>query len=146
VKLENECGIKNSLPKRVEASADFIYSTISAFGGVDSFYSKFLISAVCPLGFLKGGLNYNYYDSKDLLNASKDFIVSYLHELIEWDIDKSVCFCLGNGKNYKYLDAFNNEFGFFKSVVPLPHPRWIIQYRRKRMLEFIEEYLLAFGD
>src|SRR5688500_11453194 len=61
VKLEKNCGISNSLPKKPELSADFIYTMIESFGGSQLFYSKFLFSSVSPLGFTKDGLNLNYY-------------------------------------------------------------------------------------
>src|SRR5688572_31487076 len=63
-KLETICGIPNSLQKKSELSADFIYTMIQSFGGTQVFYSKFLFSSVCPLGFTKDGINMNYYDDK----------------------------------------------------------------------------------
>ncbi|MCB0609142.1 MAG: DUF4918 family protein, partial [Lewinella sp.] len=51
--------------------------------------------------------------------------------------------CLGEGQNYKYFTKINDEHGFFKTIVPLPHPRWVMQYRRRRMEEFKERYLIA---
>ena len=41
----------------------------------------------------------------------------------------------------KYFEKLNEEHGFFKQVLPLPHPRWVMQYRRKRLEEFVELYL-----
>jgi hypothetical protein len=35
----------------------------------------------------------------------------------------------------------NERYGFFKEIIPLPHPRWVMQYRLKRMQEFIDLYL-----
>ena len=43
--------------------------------------------------------------------------------------------------NYDYFKNLNDEHGFFGKVVPLPHPRWVMQYRRRRMHEFVKEYL-----
>ncbi|RMF23421.1 MAG: DUF4918 domain-containing protein, partial [Bacteroidetes bacterium] len=31
----------------------------------------------------------------------------------------------------------------FERIVPLPHPRWVMQYRRKRLSEFVEAYRRA---
>ena len=53
----------------------------------------------------------------------------------------SVCFCLGEGENYKQLSRFNEEQGFFREIIPLPHPRWIMQYRRKKVKEFVALYV-----
>src|SRR5690349_17067922 len=54
-KLQRVCGIANSLPKKSELSADFIYSMIQQFGGPSKFYSQFYFSSVSPLGFTLEG-------------------------------------------------------------------------------------------
>jgi hypothetical protein len=45
-----------------------------------NFISDFIINSVCPLGFVKVNagkpINYNYYDSKELESAVRDFIIS----------------------------------------------------------------------
>lgn len=141
VKLQENCGIDNPFKKSREASADFIYDMIGAFGGPEQFYKKYFIHSVCPLGFLKDGLNYNYYDDPELENQVKPFIIKSIKTIIGFGMDSSVCYCLGNGKNFKYLDKLNKEQKFFDEVVPLPHPRWVVQYRRKRYNEFVGLYL-----
>ncbi|NJN42713.1 MAG: DUF4918 family protein [Flammeovirgaceae bacterium] len=62
LKLENLCDIQNTLPKKSELSADFIYLMIEKAGGIKQFYKQFYFSSVCPLGFTRGGKNLNYYD------------------------------------------------------------------------------------
>src|SRR5689334_15666396 len=62
VALREQCGIPNNLGDRRELSSDFVYRAVNAFGGVGPFYSGFYLSALCPLGFTRGGLNYNFYD------------------------------------------------------------------------------------
>lgn len=141
VKLEKNCGIPNPLPKTTEPSAGFIYDMISAFGGPEAFYNKYFIYAVCPLGFTKDGVNYNYYDSKLLEKAVTPFIIRSLNQILSFPVNKEICFCLGNGKNFKFLSKLNSDYHFFKEIIPLPHPRWIVQYRRKKYDEFILEYL-----
>jgi len=47
------CGIPYSGPMAHEPSSVFVYDMIRAFGGEEAFYSRFYISAVCPLGFTK---------------------------------------------------------------------------------------------
>lgn len=143
VKLEKICGIKNDLKKVTEPSAGFIYDMIDAYGGTEKFYNNYFIYAVCPLGFIKNGINHNYYDSKELEAAVTPFIVDSFKKILELDVGREVCYCLGNGKNFKYLDNLNKEHKFFERVVPLPHPRWIVQYRRKRYDEFIGQYLVV---
>ena len=53
----------------------------------------------------------------------------------------STCYCLGEGENYKYFSRINERHGFFKEIVPLPHPRWVMQYRRKKVKEYVELYV-----
>jgi hypothetical protein len=141
VKLEKNCGITNDLKKVTEPSAGFVYDLIEAYRGANKFYSDYFIYAVCPLGFTKNGLNYNYYDSKNLEKAVTPFIVNSLKHIMEFEFAKDICYCLGNGKNFKYLSSLNEKYRFFKNIIPLPHPRWIVQYRRKKYDYFLDEYL-----
>jgi len=53
--LEKECGIQNTLKKKTELSAEFIYRMIGDYGGPDQFYRRFYISALSPLGFTQEG-------------------------------------------------------------------------------------------
>ena len=141
VKLQEVCRIKNDLKKSTEPSAGFIYDMIDAWGGPRSFYKSYFIHAVCPLGFTRDGVNYNYYDDKNLENAVTPFIIDSLKQIIAMGFETEVCYCLGNGKNFKYLKDLNDKKALFGEVIPLPHPRWIVQYRKKRYTEFIALYL-----
>lgn len=141
IKLETQCGIKNDLPKKAELSADFIYAMIGAYGGEKKFYDKFYISAVCPLGFVKDGKNLNYYDSGELQHAVYDFCVLSIQQQLNFGLNREVCYCLGDGKNFAFLNRLNNEYRFFNQVIALPHPRFIMQYRHKRIQEYIARYL-----
>jgi hypothetical protein len=141
VKMEKNCGINNDLKKVTEPSAGFVYDVIEAYGGTWKFYDDYFIYAVCPLGFTKNGLNFNYYDSKKLEKAVTPFIVESLKKILQLEIETNTCYCLGNGKNYQYLAALNKDHRFFNNIIPLPHPRWIVQYRRKQYDQFLEEYL-----
>jgi hypothetical protein len=146
VKLQEDCGIVNPFKKVRESSADFVYDMIKVYGGSEAFYAKYFIQAVCPLGFLKNGLNYNYYDDPKLEKLVTPFIIGSIHTMIGFGMDTSVCYCLGNGKNFKYLSKLNKDYNFFGEVVPLPHPRWVVQYRRKRYDEFVGVYLEALNN
>ncbi len=116
----------------------------AAYGGPEKFYSRFYISAVSPLGFTKDGKNLNYYDNKELQTGLKDFIVDCLRKQLVFGINTTVCFCLGEGENFKYLNRLNNELKIFDTVVSLPHPRFIMQYRRKHIQHFVDVYLEKF--
>jgi len=131
-----------------EPSSAYVYRMIDAYGGVDSFYNQFLISSICPLGFLidKNGkwVNYNYYDSAALMDAVEPFIAAMMERQLQLPIDRDVVFCLGTGKNFHYLDRLNSANGWFKQIVPLEHPRYIMQYKSRELESYIEKYLHAF--
>ncbi|HET9054479.1 MAG TPA: uracil-DNA glycosylase family protein [Cyclobacteriaceae bacterium] len=145
IRLERICGIENDLPKKPELSADFMYQMIEAYGGAEKFYRSYFISSVSPLGFTKDGKNLNYYDVKELQFALQKFIVQSIRTQLTFNISSDVAFCLGEGQNYKFLQALNKEHNFFGEIIPLPHPRFIMQYRRKRLGEFVERYMKVLG-
>jgi hypothetical protein len=141
IRLKNVCGIDNHLQQKQELSSLFIYDVIDAFGGAEEFYNNFYITAVSPLGFTKDGKNLNYYDDKDLQSAIKDFAVDCMNKQLAFGINTNVAFCLGDGKNYKYLSKLNEEMQFFKKIIPLSHPRFIMQYKLKKKDEYVRSYL-----
>lgn len=143
VKLERYCHIPNDLPKKTELSADFIYQMIEAYGGTDEFYHKFLITAVSPLGFTKNGKNLNYYDIRELQESVYPFMADSMKKIFSFGMNPSICFCLGEGKNFKFLEKLNNELNLFRKIIPLAHPRFIMQYRRKQLKEFTNNYVKA---
>lgn len=140
-RLQEICGIPNSFDKRKELSGGFIYEMIAAYGGTDAFYSHFLLSSLCPLGFVKEGKNVNYYDFKTLQDAATPFITDTLIKQKEMTGDKKVCICLGTGKNYAFFQKLNKQHHFFSEILPLPHPRYVLQYKRKQKEKYIQLYL-----
>lgn len=141
IRLANECGIKNDWAKKQELSSLYVYDMIAAFGGPAAFYQQFYITAVSPLGFTKDGKNLNYYDDKLLQERIKPFVIDCFEKQFSFGIDRTVAFCLGDGKNFQYLSKLNKEQNFFTEIIPLPHPRFIMQYRLKRKAEYIQLYL-----
>lgn len=141
IRLEVDCGISNSFEKRPELSSRFIYDVIHAFGGVTPFFNRFFLSAVSPLGFIKSGKNLNYYDEWNLEDSLHEFILSTLQEQCRLGIRTDRIVCLGEGKNYEYLQKINREANLFREIVPLPHPRWVMQYRFPRKEEYVQQYL-----
>lgn len=139
-KLEERCGIVNTLPKKAELSADFIWMMIDACGGPEIFFGRYYISSISPLGFTLNGKNLNYYDDKQLEQAITPFAVKALRKQISFGLQTDVCYCLGEGKNIQFLTRLNEEHHFFRTLIPLPHPRFIMQYRRKRLDEFLMLY------
>ncbi|HVX28175.1 MAG TPA: uracil-DNA glycosylase family protein [Parafilimonas sp.] len=141
IRLENVCGIKNDFKKKQELSSVFIYEMIEAFGGVSKFYKQFYFSAMSPLGFVKHGKNLNYYDDKDLLEKIQLFIIDCMNKQIAIGLHIDVCFCIGEGENFKYLKKLNDKHKWFERIETVPHPRFIMQYRLKRKDEFIQMYV-----
>ena len=141
--LKQYCGIDHSWGNGTELSAEFIYEMITAYGGTSAFYSDYFIGAVCPLGFMKGGKNINYYDDKRLMQAVTPFITTTLEQQVKMRFDNSICFCIGEEKNYQYLSRLNEQHHFFRQIISLAHPRFIMQYRRKRKEEYIADWLQA---
>jgi len=138
--LKEICRIENPF-SGTELSAEFIYKMIEAYGGVKEFYSNFFIGSVCPLGFVQNGKNLNYYDHKLLLKAIEPFIIKNLTKLISFNINREICICIGGEKNFKYLSSLNNRYNWFQEIVSLPHPRFIMQYNRKFLDDYINRYL-----
>jgi hypothetical protein len=145
-RLAEICGI--SVPGIVthETSSVFIYEMIERYGGANSFYSDYYISSVCPLGFTRTGkagkeVNYNYYDSQELTDAVYGFIIETIRQQIGFGLNRNTCFCLGTGKNYKFLSLLNKKENFFSEVIPLEHPRFIMQYRSKEKNYYIDSYI-----
>jgi hypothetical protein len=149
VALADECGIVNDLPRRRELSSIFIYAFIDAHGGAREFYRRFFLTAVSPLGFLKGGeggeLNYNYYDMPALRRAVTPFIVKSIGQQITIGGRRDHAIVLGAGSNMEFVQRLNEEHRFFGELHALEHPRWIMQYRRRRMDSYLAKYAEVFA-
>lgn len=146
-RLIADCGIEFKGKITHEPSSVFVYDVIKAFGGVETFYKHFYINSIVPLGFAKLSLNnkwlnYNYYDHVDLKNTLKPFIVQSIRKQLKFGLHTHIVFCLGSGKNYAYLKQLNEEFRLFKEVIPLEHPRFIMQYKHAEKQSYIEKYLM----
>lgn len=144
VRLENYCGIKNNWQKKQELSSVFMYEMMAAYGGVKQFYKDIYISAVSPLGFTKDGKNLNYYDDRQLKEKIRPFVVDCMEKQLAFGLKTDVCFCIGEGENLKYLSELNKEYGWFKNVEAVAHPRFIMQYKLKYKADYIDKYLAAF--
>jgi hypothetical protein len=139
--LSDVLHIEHPFKMQSELSAEFIYELIAAYGGAESFYGDHFIGSVCPLGFVQRGKNINYYDDKELLAAVEPFIISSIEAQLRLPVDRSRCGVIGGEKNYKYLRTLNERFGWFDHLEPLPHPRFVMQYRRRSKDQFIQQYL-----
>jgi len=149
-RLVEKCGISYHGKSAHEPSSVFVYEMIEAYGGMESFYQSFFINSVSPLGFTIDKsdnriINYNYYDSKELTEDVLPFIIQSIRQLIKLGIHTELVFCFGTGKNEQFLHKLNNRYGFFKEIVALEHPRFIMQYKSRTKEVYVNKYLSAFG-
>lgn len=146
VALEEYCGIPNTLPKKRELSSRFIYDIINELGGVQQFYRSFFLTAVCPIGLVRNGKNFNYYDDPAFLALIKPFLLETVEQQIACGANRERVIVLGSGANLKIFEKLKSQFGFFKKIEALPHPRFILQYQRKRLRQHAKKYIDVFGE
>jgi hypothetical protein len=149
-RLIDVCGIPFTGKLEHEPSSVYVYEVIEAFGGPEAFYGEFYINSVCPLGFTtsgKGGkaVNVNYYDDKSLTAAVLPFILESIQAQIDLGVERECCFCFGTGKNFEFLHRLNEAHRFFGKIIPLEHPRFIMQYKAKSKQSYIDAYLRILG-
>jgi hypothetical protein len=146
LRLKEKCGLSIQGLNTYETSSAFIYEMIESYGGPEKFYGDYFISSVSPLGFTKTGsngreVNYNYYDSKELQEAILDFAVDSLNKQLAFGIERNICFCLGAGRNFRFLSELNSKYQFFNRIEPLEHPRYIMQYKSGQKEYYINYYI-----
>lgn len=145
VALQDSCGIANTLSRTRERSSEFMYSFIEKWGGAERFYRSFFLSAVSPLGFVNDGVNFNYYDSPELLSIAKPFIIQSVLSQIELGVNRELAILIGSGKNQRFFSELNAEHGFFKTLSVVEHPRFIMQYRRRQLPYYLKKYEQTFA-
>lgn len=146
--LQSETGIFIDKFYINKSSSGFLFDVMQEYGGCKRFYSDFYMNFVCPLGIVrtntKGNeVNCNYYESKKLQETLYQFIISKLCDQIGFGIDTTICYCIGSGENYNFLAQINKKYNIFAKIIPLEHPRFIMQYNSKRKAEFLQKYLSA---
>lgn len=139
--LNTVLNIESPFGNQSELSADFVYEVIDAFGGPQQFYSHCFLSSVCPLGLLYKSKNINYYDDKMLFKQLEPFIIASLKKQALLPICRQTVICIGGDKNYRFLSALNQQLQLFENIKCLPHPRFIMQYRRKTKDMFVNQYV-----
>ncbi len=146
--IQNETGIFIDKFFINQSSSDFLYDVMTEYGGCKPFYTDFYMNFVCPLGIVrtnaKGNeVNCNYYENKKLQATLKPFILESIRSQIDFGIDTSVCYCIGSGDNFDFVSKINKEHHFFDTIIPLEHPRFIMQYNSKNKDVYMEKYLSA---
>ncbi len=144
--LQKETGVALEKFYINRSASDFLSDVIKKYGGREKFYGDFYMSFVCPVGITKKNIkgnevNCNYYENKELQDAVYPFIIRALKNQLNIGMDNSVCYCIGSGENYKFLSQINKKYKFFGTIVPLEHPRFIMQYNSKYKEMFIKKYI-----
>lgn len=142
--LEAFCGVTNDLPKKRELSSVFIYEFIKLWGGPMKYYRDFFLTAVSPLGFVKDGRNFNFYDHPALLRDIKPFLTRSIESQLGFGARREAAIVLGTGKIRQVFEDLNREGDFFKAVHAVEHPRFIMQYRRRKLRDYLEKYSEVF--
>jgi Uracil DNA glycosylase superfamily len=140
IALESFCGVANDLPKKRELSSVFIYEFIKLWGGPKKFYGDFFLTAVSPLGFVKDGRNFNFYDHPALLRDIKPFLTWSIESQLGFGARREAAIVLGTGRIKQIFEDLNRECDFFKAVHAVEHPRFIMQYRRRNVGDHLQKY------
>lgn len=148
VHLQKETGIFIDNFYVNKSSSNFLYDVIDEYGGCEKFYNDFYMNFVFPLGIAKTNskgneVNWNYYDVKKYEDKFEKYIIDSIREILKFNIDTSICYCIGSGKNYEYLLKINKKYNFFGEIIPLEHPRFIMQYNSKNKDFYLKKYLSA---
>ncbi len=141
VNLQDVLGIFNDFDKKRELSSRFIYNVVEAIGGPEKFFGRVYLTAVSPLGFVKNSKNLNYYDDQLILENWRPWFIKKLEEQLTFGARRDIAFSLGRGKNLEFLLKLNKEKKIFQHIEPLPHPRWVMQYRYKKQRDFLKIYI-----
>lgn len=158
--LRDVCGIETHLGAHKELSAEYVWGVVQKYQeksgvastqGAESFFGRFFLTALCPLGFTKaqgagGVVNYNFYDDKELYKAVLPFMTATMQQQCALGLHSSVAICFGTGKLLQAFERINAEHHFFERILPLEHPRFIMQYRRKQLHSYEEKYLATFQE
>lgn len=129
-----------------ETSADLVWRVIEAYGGPEKFFGDYFIGGVSPLGFIKKNekgnwVNFNYYDDAKVQKMLEPFILHQIQSQKELVGNPNTVVLFGTGKNLKAMTKWNEQEDWFSTITALEHPRFVMQYRRKRMDEYIERFV-----
>lgn len=143
--LAHGCGIPNTLPPRRELSAEFFHRVVAAWGGAAELFGQIYVTSVCPLGLLRDGKNFNYYDDPAVLRELEPFLIDAIRRQRAFGA-RPAAVVLGSGENLRVLTRLNAAHGLFDALHALPHPRFVMQYRRTQVDEFVAEYVRLFRE
>ena len=137
----NDLRFESCITGRRELSAEFVYRVIAAYGGPMAFYRDFYLSALSPLGFVRGTSNLNFYDDPELLRVMVPLIQRWTKKQISFGLRTDSTVVLGTGKLRHCMEEYVRTQCGFSNVVYLEHPRFIMQYRRRQVESYIQKYV-----
>ena len=148
IRLRAHCKLPFEGPDQGETSSAFMYSVIEQMGGAKAFFADFYFSSVCPQGFIKRNakghwVNYNYYEDPQFLKRLYPSLVEALQQQKAFGMHPTAV-CIGQGKNFQILHKINQEFKLFKQLIPMEHPRFIMQYKSAQKSAYIQKYVETF--
>ncbi|AYA36270.1 DUF4918 family protein [Hymenobacter oligotrophus] len=147
--LQLHCGVANSLPHRAELSSQFVYQLVAALGGAAEFYRHFYLGSLYPLVLcrtakitittMRPPLHYNYYDASAVTNALWPHLQLAFQQQFDLGLRRDVAISLGR-RNGEYFQRLNQELQLFERVLVFDHPRYLMQYKRRAVPEFVARY------
>jgi hypothetical protein len=139
--VEHDLGIPTTVTGRREMSAEFISMVIEAYGGPTMFYDDVFMSALSPLGFIRNEANINFYDDRELERTMTPQIITWMRKIFDAGVRKDTTILLGSGKLRTFMEKNVREQVGVSEVIYLDHPRYIMQYRRSQVSDYVRLYV-----
>lgn len=139
--LNEYCGIENSFAQNRELTSDFFYRVVQAMGGATPFFGRVFPWAMMPVTVTKKGNYANYYGN-DVVEDLKGLV----EDNVRWTSrlpSTGRLVILGSGENQKFFDNMQGSPFGYNDVRVVPHPRWVLQYNRSKVDQYIEQYVDA---
>lgn len=141
MRLKSQLGIDSLIVGRSELSAEFVSLVIEAYGGPLDFYRDVYLTGFSPLGYLKDTKNINFYDDAKFLAEITPEIRHWVAQQQKFSVIPDRCIVLGSGKLKKFVESdIRTQLGF-KEIEYLEHPRYIMQYKRPHVSEYVAKYV-----
>lgn len=141
LRLETECGIENKLPKSGALFPDFCLAIYSWLWWNSDFCPIFLHHFAIALGLCAQWREYPRLLRRPATCPQRRAV--YCVEPADATAISPLeirPFASVKARIMPILKKLNEREGFFREIIR-PHPRWIMQYRRKRVEEFVERYV-----
>lgn len=139
--VENDLGIATSITGRREMSAEFMSKVVTVYGGPQAFYRDVFMTALSPLGFIRDGVNINFYDEPALEKVMTPQIINWIMTTFDAGVGREATILLGSGKLRNFMEKKVRQHVAVTEVIYLDHPRYIMQYRRSQIDEYVRLYV-----